>query len=49
MFLNSGFSYKNLKGSYKIEKQSQTAEDFLYVFGKKIDERMIIAEYEDVL
>lgn len=47
MFLNSGFSYKNLKGSYKIEKQSQTAEDFLYVFGKKIDERMIIAEYED--
>ena len=46
MLLNSGFTYKNRKGSYEIRSQSQTPTDVYYMRGNRKSDEVISATYE---
>lgn len=46
MLLNTGFTYKNTKGTYTIRTQPDTAADYYYVKGKKKSDQIIAATYE---
>lgn len=46
MFLNTGFTFKNTKGTYQIRYQPSASADYYYVRGKKHSGRLIAATYE---
>ena len=46
MFLNTGFTFKNTKGTYEIRLQPSASADYYYVHGEKHSERLIAATYE---